>query len=94
MATCCRSISEFDETIFAGIGNRFAEIIYSTRQIESFNAHAIEAYAIGTLLYLALGVLMGQVFLRFGPGSTIPAAQAGRSARIAFLRRRVLRNEF
>lgn len=73
-------------SLASGIG--FAEIIYSTRQIESFNAHAIEAYAIGTLLYLALGVLMGQLFLRFGPGSTIPAAQAGRSVWIAFLRRR------
>jgi len=51
-------------SLASGIG--FAEIIYSTREIESFNAHAIEAYAIGTLLYLILGVLMGQLFLYFG----------------------------
>ncbi|NDI85893.1 amino acid ABC transporter permease [Undibacterium crateris] len=51
-------------SLASGIG--FAEIIYSTRQIESFNSHAIEAYAIATLLYLILGLLMGQLLLRFG----------------------------
>lgn len=57
-------------------GISLAELTYQTRQIESYNAHALEAFAIGTLLYLALGVVMGTVLTRLGPGK-----RAQRSAR-------------
>jgi len=65
----------------------FAEIIYSTREIESFNAHAIEAYAVGTLLYLILGVLMGQLFVSFGPGQIKRNNVVARFALSGFLHR-------
>ena len=41
---------------------------YQVRQIESYNAHALEAFAVGTALYLALGVAMGVALTRLGPG--------------------------
>lgn len=44
-----------------------AEITYQVRQIESFNAHAVEAFAAGTLLYLLLGVVLGRLLLAIGP---------------------------
>ncbi len=44
-----------------------AEITYQVRQIESYNSHAVEAFAIGTLIYLAIGMVMGQLLLRCGP---------------------------
>ncbi len=44
-----------------------AEITYEVRQIESYNAHAFEAFAIGTLLYLVLGLIIGFVLTRLGP---------------------------
>lgn len=44
-----------------------AEITYQVRQIESFNSHALEAFAVGTLLYLALGLVMGRALLAFQP---------------------------
>lgn len=44
-------------SLASGIG--FAELTYQVRQIESYNAHALEAFAVGTALYLALGVAMG-----------------------------------
>lgn len=50
----------------SGIG--FAELTYQVRQIESYNAHALEAFAVGTALYLALGVAMGVALTRLGPG--------------------------
>lgn len=53
-------------SLATGIG--LAEITYQVRQIESYNAHALEAFAAGTLLYLALGLVMGRVLLRFQPG--------------------------
>lgn len=53
-------------SLASGIG--FAELTYQVRQIESYNAHALEAFAIGTLLYLALGVVMGGVLSCVGPG--------------------------
>lgn len=49
-------------------GISLAELTYQTRQIESYNAHALEAFAIGTLLYLALGVIMGVILTHLGPG--------------------------
>lgn len=62
----------------------FAEIIYSTRQIESFNSHAIEAYAAGSLLYLLLGLLIGQLLLHFTPfkKSSGPAPSSVKAAHV------------
>lgn len=45
----------------------FAELTYQIGQVESYNAHALEGFAVGTLLYLLLGVLMGSVLLLVGP---------------------------
>ena len=47
-------------SLATGIG--FAELTYQTRQIESYNAHALEAFAIGSALYLALGLVMSLLF--------------------------------
>lgn len=44
-----------------------AEITYQVRQIESYNSHALEAFAAGTILYLAIGLIMGRALLRFDP---------------------------
>lgn len=52
-------------SLASGIG--FAELTYQVRQIESYNAHALEAYAVGTVLYLIFGVVMGLVLGRLGP---------------------------
>lgn len=52
-------------SLATGIG--FAELTYQVRQIESYNAHALEAFAIGTALYLLLGLAMGWLFAWFGP---------------------------
>ncbi|PKU24946.1 amino acid ABC transporter permease [Telmatospirillum siberiense] len=54
-------------SLAAAIG--LAEITYQVRQIESYNSHALEAFAVGTLLYLAIGMVMGQILLRCGPRS-------------------------
>lgn len=51
-------------SLASGIG--FAELTYQVRQIESYNAHALEAFAVGTALYLALGIVMGLALTRFG----------------------------
>lgn len=51
-------------SLASGIG--FAELTYQVRQIESYNAHALEAFAVGTALYLALGVAMGVALTRLG----------------------------
>jgi len=40
-----------------------AEITYQARQIESFNSHAIEAFAAGTLLYLVIGYTLERLLL-------------------------------
>ncbi len=37
----------------------FAELTYQVRQIESYNAHALEAFAVGTVLYLLFGLALG-----------------------------------
>lgn len=52
-------------SLATGIG--FAELTYQVRQIESYNAHALEAFAVGTVLYLALGLVMGGLFAWLGP---------------------------
>lgn len=53
-------------SLASGIG--FAELTYQVRQIESYNAHALEAFAVGSVLYLLLGVAMGVVLGILGPG--------------------------
>ena len=40
-----------------------AEITYQARQIESFNSHAFEAFALATLLYLAIGCCLERMLL-------------------------------
>lgn len=52
-------------SLASGIG--FAELTYQVRQIESYNAHALEAYALGTLAYLVIGTTMGTVLSLCGP---------------------------
>ncbi|AFM59631.1 MULTISPECIES: amino acid ABC transporter permease [Enterobacter] len=54
-------------SLASGIG--FAELTCQIRQIESFNAHALEAFTVGTLLYLFTGVVMGVVLVRLGPAA-------------------------
>jgi polar amino acid transport system permease protein len=44
-----------------------AEITYQVRQIESFNSHALEAFAAGTLLYLGIGIGMERIFRLYRP---------------------------
>ncbi|ALR75636.1 amino acid ABC transporter permease [[Enterobacter] lignolyticus] len=57
-------------SLASGIG--FAELTCQVRQIESYNAHALEAFALGTALYLLTGVLMGLTLTRFAPGARAP----------------------
>ncbi|MDE9612799.1 amino acid ABC transporter permease [Citrobacter portucalensis] len=52
-------------SLASGIG--FAELTYQVRQIESYNAHALEAFAVGTVLYLFTGIVLGMVLTRLGP---------------------------
>lgn len=52
-------------SLASGIG--FAELTYQVRQIESYNAHALEAFAVGSVLYLITGIVLGLLFTRFGP---------------------------
>lgn len=52
-------------SLASGIG--FAELTYQVRQIESYNAHALEAFAVGTVLYLFTGVVLGLLLTRLGP---------------------------
>lgn len=52
-------------SLASGIG--FAELTYQVRQIESYNAHALEAFTVGTALYLFTGVVMGMALVRLGP---------------------------
>ena len=44
-----------------------AEITYAARQIESYNAHALEAFAAATVLYLLIGAAMSRLLLAVGP---------------------------
>lgn len=52
-------------SLASGIG--FAELTYQVRQIESYNAHALEAFAVGTALYLLTGIVLGMLLTRLGP---------------------------
>ena len=52
-------------SLASGIG--FAELTYQVRQIESYNAHALEAFAVGTVLYLLTGVIIGVLLTRLTP---------------------------
>lgn len=52
-------------SLASGIG--FAELTYQTRQIESYNAHALEAFAVGTVLYLLTGVIAGALLAHASP---------------------------
>ncbi|CAM3609215.1 amino acid ABC transporter permease [Rahnella bruchi] len=52
-------------SLATGIG--FSELTYQVSQIESYNAHAFEGFAVGTLLYLALGLILGGVMTALGP---------------------------
>ncbi|MFV0262292.1 MAG: amino acid ABC transporter permease [Kluyvera sp.] len=65
-------------SLASGIG--FAELTYQVRQIESYNAHALEAFAVGTVLYLFTGVALGLLLNRLGP---TPVGQAKRRGPLA-----------
>ena len=43
-----------------------AELCYQVNQVESFNLHAIEAYAIGAALYLLLGLVLSHLLSALG----------------------------
>ncbi|WP_436858508.1 amino acid ABC transporter permease [Citrobacter tructae] len=67
-------------SLASGIG--FAELTYQVRQIESYNAHALEAFAIGSALYLLTGVALGMSLTFFGP--TPKRKTTRRSLRVLF----------
>jgi polar amino acid transport system permease protein len=52
------------------------EITYQVRQIESYNSHALEAFAAGTLLYLTIGLIMGRALLLLDPAKRRPLTPA------------------
>jgi len=52
-------------SIASAIG--LAEITYQVRQVESYNSHAFEAFAIGTAFYLLVGLALGQGLGALGP---------------------------
>ncbi|CAM3570198.1 hypothetical protein BS639_05745 [Rouxiella silvae] len=52
-------------SLATGIG--FSELTYQISQIESYNAHALEGFAVGTVLYLLLGLVMGWLMMALGP---------------------------
>jgi polar amino acid transport system permease protein len=60
-------------SLASGIG--FAELTYQVRQIESYNAHALEAFTVGTLLYLLTGVALGLGLARIGPARKMRSRQ-------------------
>lgn len=62
-------------SLASGIG--FAELTYQVRQIESYNAHALEAFTVGTVLYLLTGIALGLVLVKLGPST-----QKGRQRRV------------
>jgi polar amino acid transport system permease protein len=61
-------------SLASGIG--FAELTYQVRQIESYNAHALEAFAVGTVLYLLTGMVLGLLLTRLPVARQKPARQA------------------
>lgn len=48
-------------------GISFAELTYQIGHVESYNAHALEGFAVGTALYLLLGLILGSLMLWLGP---------------------------
>ncbi len=44
-----------------------AELTYQVQQVVSYNSHAFEAFAVGTVLYLLLGLVLGQILAALGP---------------------------
>jgi polar amino acid transport system permease protein len=44
-----------------------AELMYQTNQIESFNFHGIEAYAVASVIYLFLGLVISLLLRHLGP---------------------------
>lgn len=56
-----------NSTLASGIG--LAETAYQVRQIESYNAHALEAFAIGTLFYLVAGFALARLLALAAPRS-------------------------
>jgi polar amino acid transport system permease protein len=61
------------------------EITYQVRQIESYNSHALEAFAVGTVLYLIFGLVLAQVLSRFEPAQIPKRRSAATQARaVAF----------
>ncbi|MCT4704144.1 amino acid ABC transporter permease [Enterobacteriaceae bacterium H20N1] len=65
-------------SLATGIG--LAELTCQVRQIESYNAHALEAFAVGTALYLLLGLIMGALFTWFGPRPSKRTRKAAKAA--------------
>ncbi|MDX6039343.1 amino acid ABC transporter permease [Scandinavium lactucae] len=61
-------------SLASGIG--FAELTYQVRQIESYNAHALEAFAVGTGLYLLTGMVLGFLLTRLPLARRPPARPA------------------
>jgi polar amino acid transport system permease protein len=55
-----------------------AEITYQVRQVESYNSHALEAFAVGTVLYLGLALVLERILNLAKPGRF--AAKPGRFA--------------
>lgn len=52
-------------SLATGIG--FSELTYQVSRIESYNAHAFEGFAVGTALYLLLGLILGGLLTALGP---------------------------
>lgn len=50
------------------------EIMYVARQIESYNAHAVQAYAVATVLYLLVGFVLAKALAALGPAEPHPRA--------------------
>ncbi|MBV6817186.1 amino acid ABC transporter permease [Rahnella sp. PD12R] len=67
-------------SLATGIG--FSELTYQVSQIESYNAHAFEGFAVGTLLYLALGMILGGLMTVFGPKRPQLRPQAAQKAEV------------
>ncbi len=67
-------------SLATGIG--FAELTSQVRRIESYNAHALAAFAVGTVLYLLLGLVMSGLFTLFAPGKHRRAGQAALKAEV------------
>lgn len=67
-------------SLATGIG--FSELTYQVSQIESYNAHAFEGFAVGTLLYLVLGMILGGLMTVLGPKRPQQRPQAAQKAEV------------